>query len=103
MSHHTLTSETRCLSKLVLVFREERVVIPQAMRGKILKKVHNLHLGVNGCLNRTRECLCQPAKHVGSIREISPKKRCAAMKCQANLGNVSEQIYSNLMAGNTTW
>ena len=38
-----------------LVFRGER-----AMRGKILKKVHNSHLGVNGCLNRARECLYWP-------------------------------------------
>ncbi|CAB3998068.1 Transposon Ty3-G Gag-Pol poly [Paramuricea clavata] len=37
-----------------LMFRGERVVIPQAMRSKMLGKVHNSHLGVNGCLNRGR-------------------------------------------------
>ena len=40
-----------------LVFKGERMVIPQTMRSKMLGKVHNSHVGVNGCLNRARECL----------------------------------------------
>ncbi|CAB3998030.1 Hypothetical predicted protein [Paramuricea clavata] len=43
-----------------LVFRGERVVIPQAIRSKMLGKLYNSHLGVNGCLNRARECLYWP-------------------------------------------
>lgn len=40
-----------------LIFKEERVVVPRAMRSDLMKRVHNAHLGVNGCLNRARECL----------------------------------------------
>ena len=36
------------------------MVIPQTMRGKMLGKVHNSHLEVNGCLNQARECLYWP-------------------------------------------
>ena len=40
-----------------LVFNGERVVVPKAARSGLLKSIHNSHLGVNGCLNRARECL----------------------------------------------
>ena len=40
-----------------LIFKGERVVVRQAARGELLKRIHNPHLGVNGSLNRARECL----------------------------------------------
>ena len=43
-----------------LIFKGERVVIPRASRGEILKRIHNPHLGVDGRLNRARECLYWP-------------------------------------------
>ena len=39
-----------------LIFKGERVVVPKASRSGLLKSIRNLHLGVNGCLNRAREC-----------------------------------------------
>ena len=38
-----------------LIFKGERVVVTKAARSGLLKSIHNLHLGVNGCLNRVRE------------------------------------------------
>ena len=43
-----------------LIFKGERVVVPKAARSGFLKSIHNSHLGVNGCLNRARECLYWP-------------------------------------------
>ena len=40
-----------------LIFSGERVVVPKAARGELLRRIHNSHLGVNGCLNRARECV----------------------------------------------
>ncbi|CAB4004970.1 Transposon Ty3-G Gag-Pol poly [Paramuricea clavata] len=59
-----------------LVFRGERVVIPQAMRSKMLGKVHNSHLGVNGCLNRARECLYWPGMSNNIKNHVSTCEAC---------------------------
>ena len=41
-----------------IIFKGERVVVPKADRGELLRRIHNnSHLGVNGCLNRVREYL----------------------------------------------
>ena len=43
-----------------LIFKGERVVVPKAARGELLRGIHNSHLGVNGCLDRACECLHWP-------------------------------------------
>ncbi|XP_060734892.1 uncharacterized protein K02A2.6-like [Tachysurus vachellii] len=40
-----------------IVFRGERVVIPDALRGDIVQRIHSSHLGIEGCLRRARECV----------------------------------------------
>ena len=50
-----------------LIFKGERVVVPKAARSGLLKRIHNSHLGVNGCLNRARECLYWP-RMTGDIK-----------------------------------
>ncbi len=40
-----------------IVFKGERVVIPDALRSDMIHRVHSAHLGVEGCLRRARyEC-----------------------------------------------
>ena len=41
-------------------FREHRVIIPKSMRAETLRKMHESHIGINGCLLRSRECLYWP-------------------------------------------
>lgn len=43
-----------------LIFQGKRVVVPRASKSELFKRVHNTHLGVNGCLNRAHECLYWP-------------------------------------------
>ena len=50
-----------------LIFKGEREVVPKAARSGLLKSIHNSYLGVNGCLNRARECLYWPGMS-GEIR-----------------------------------
>ena len=44
-----------------LVFRGERLVIPQGLRAKIKKEIHLGHTGIDGCLRRAREIVYWPA------------------------------------------
>ena len=50
-----------------LIFKGERVVVTQSCRGELLRRIHNSHLGVNGCLSRARKCLYWPGK-TGDIK-----------------------------------
>ena len=43
-----------------LIFRGERLVISHALRYQTMKQVHSSHIGINGCLRRTYECLFWP-------------------------------------------
>ena len=43
-----------------LVFKGERLVVPQGMREQVKKDIHISHNGVEGCLRRARECVYWP-------------------------------------------
>ena len=53
-----------------LIFKGERVVVPRAIRSDLMKRVHNVHLGVNGCLNRARELGCPGPGMSGDIKNF---------------------------------
>ena len=59
-----------------LIFKGERVVVPKAARGEILRRIHNSHLGVNGCLNRARECLYWPGMTGDIKNHVSTCEAC---------------------------
>lgn len=40
-----------------LVFRGERVVIPDSLQADITQRIHSSHLGTEGCLRRARDCV----------------------------------------------
>ena len=43
-----------------IMFRGERVVIPDVLRRDITCRLHSIHFGVEGCLQRARECVYWP-------------------------------------------
>ena len=43
-----------------IIFKGERVVVPQAIRGETKKQIHAAHLGINGCITWARETLFWP-------------------------------------------
>lgn len=43
-----------------LVFKGERLVIPESMRDDMLAKIHASHIGIQGCLRRAREVVYWP-------------------------------------------
>lgn len=43
-----------------LVFRGERVVIPESRQAEINQQIHSSHLEIEGCLRRARECIYWP-------------------------------------------
>ena len=44
-----------------VLFRGNRVIIPRSTRADTLKKIHQSHIGINGCLRRACECLYWPS------------------------------------------
>uniref|UniRef100_A0A1A7XSP3 Gypsy retrotransposon integrase-like protein 1 n=1 Tax=Iconisemion striatum TaxID=60296 RepID=A0A1A7XSP3_9TELE len=40
-----------------LVFKGERVVIPEALQREVMEKLHSSHIGTEGCLRRARVCV----------------------------------------------
>jgi len=43
-----------------LVFKGDRVVIPQDARAEASRRIHSSHIGVNGCIRRARESVLYP-------------------------------------------
>ncbi|KAK3744564.1 hypothetical protein QZH41_003505 [Actinostola sp. cb2023] len=43
-----------------LIFRGQRVVVPQGLRQEMKQKIHSSHLGTGSCLRRAREALFWP-------------------------------------------
>ena len=59
-----------------LIFKGERVVVPRGSRSELLRGIHNSHLGVNGCLNRARECLYWPGMTADIKNYVSTCEAC---------------------------
>ena len=59
-----------------LIFKGERVVVPQASRSELLRLIHNSHLGVNGCLNTAHECLYWPGMTADIKNYVSTCEAC---------------------------
>ena len=73
-----------------LIFKGERVVVPRASRSELLRRIHSSHLGVNGCLNRARECLYWPGMTADIKNYVST---CEASR-EYEQGQVKETIMS---------
>lgn len=62
-----------------IVFRGERVVIPDTLRSDITRRIHSTHLGVEGCLRRAREYVYWPGMTVQIKTAISKCDVCRSM------------------------
>ena len=76
-----------------LVFKEERLFVPIAVRRELIRKIQNSHLGANGCFNRARECLYWP----NMTRDV--KNHVA--NCEACKAYERSQIKETLMSHDT--
>ena len=52
-----------------LIFRGQRVVIPQSLRQDMKQRIHSSHLGIGSCLRRAREALFWPGMSA-EIKEL---------------------------------
>ena len=43
-----------------LIFKGDRVLVPQSLRKEMMQAIHATHSGIEGCLKRSRECLFWP-------------------------------------------
>ena len=43
-----------------LVFKGTQLVIPYALRKRMMEMVHDTHIGIDGCIRRARECMYWP-------------------------------------------
>src|SRR5437867_3935993 len=49
-----------------LIFKGDRLFVPQSVRQRMTERAHDSHIGVNGCIRRAREAIFWP----GMISEI---------------------------------
>ena len=59
-----------------LVLKGERLVVPQSMREEIKQKLHQSHLGIQGCLRRGREVVYWPGMNKDIEDFISSRSVC---------------------------
>ena len=59
-----------------LVFRGERVMIPESLRKTMVEKVHTSHMGIEGCLRRARECMYWPKMSEDVKKHVSACEIC---------------------------
>ena len=55
-----------------VIFRGNRAVVPTALRHDMLERIHSAHIGIEGCLRRSRECLYWPGMG-GAVKEYIEK------------------------------
>ena len=58
------------------IFKGERVIIPESLRGIIKEKIHSSHLGIEGCLRRACECIYWPNMTSDMRQYISSCETC---------------------------
>ena len=74
-----------------IIFRGERLVIPQKLRSDIKRRLHSSHIGINGSLRRARESIFWPGMS-GDIKQyISTCKIC----CQYDVSQQKEALMSH--------
>ena len=59
-----------------LIFRGDRVLVPQSLRSEMMKAVHSTHSGIEGCLKRARECIFWPGMSADIKNLISSCEVC---------------------------
>ena len=59
-----------------VLFKGQRVIIPEKMRSEMLRKVHDAHLGQEACLRRARETLFWPGMTAAVKDLVSPCDAC---------------------------
>ena len=60
-----------------LVFRGQRVVVPQKLRQQMKSRIHSSHMGVESCLRRARECLFWPGMSAEIKQLVAQCETCA--------------------------
>lgn len=55
-----------------IVYRGTRCVIPKGLRAEVMRKLHQSHIGAEGCLRRARECVYWPGMN-SEIKDLVSK------------------------------
>ena len=59
-----------------LIFTGQRIIIPRSVRNEIIEKLHESHIGIQGCTRRARECVYWPGMTKDIENSISQCKTC---------------------------
>ena len=74
-----------------LIFKGNRIVVPAGARADMLERIHNSHIGINGCIRRAREVLYWP----GMVTEIKAKVEGCTVCQEYQHANVKEPLISH--------
>lgn len=81
-----------------LVFKGQRVVVPQEARAFILQRIHSSHIGVNGCIRRAKESVFYP----GLTADIKKLVATCAI-CEAAQNSVQKEPLLSHAAPDRPW
>ncbi|CAG2223901.1 unnamed protein product [Mytilus edulis] len=74
-----------------LIFKSDRVVVPNSARADLTEKAHSSHIGIQGCLRRARECLYWPNMNSDIESCIKTCETCNAF----NMEQQKESLHSH--------
>ena len=67
-----------------LLFAGEKLVVPNAMRGELLSRLHESHLGIEKCRARTSEIMYWPNMSADIEETVAKCATCATFRKQNN-------------------
>ena len=62
-----------------LLFKGERIIIPATLRRKMLNKIHQSHMGREGCLRRAREAIYWPGMNSDVVQLVDRCQVCQSL------------------------
>lgn len=63
-----------------ILFKGQKVIVPQALRSRMVEKVHSSHLGVEACIRRARDTLFWPGMSAVIKEKVEQCTTCNSMK-----------------------
>lgn len=83
-----------------ILFKENRVIVPAAIRSAILKKIHASHVGIEGSLRPEREILYWPGITAAIGDHVSVCGTCSSFRMEQS--NSPHQISKHLLESGTS-
>jgi hypothetical protein len=69
-----------------IIFKGERIVVPQSVRNDMLSRIHNGHVGIQDCLRRAKESLYWPRMYRDIENFVRNCESCKSISFRTDCG-----------------